>query len=167
MSERPAYKQHPLWESAMALTRDAYALAERVQAASPDAASRLRKSAVAVPAHVAGALSEGPARRREHVLAARGAIAEVARQAERSRDESSRELARQAETLDLMLLFEFGPGDRPDERGERAAACSLRRPAPDVVLVGAALWFPRWWENRLFRQAEAMTGVGSRVMPGT
>lgn len=35
-----------------------------------------------------------------------------------------------------------------------------------VVLVAAALWFPRWWERRLFRQAEAMTGVGSRVMPG-
>lgn len=112
MSERPAYKQHPLWESAMALTRDAYALAERVKAASPDAASRLRKSAVAVPAHVAGALSDAPARRREHVLAARGAIAEVARQADKSRDESSRELARQAETLDLLLLFEFDSGDR-------------------------------------------------------
>ncbi len=36
-----------------------------------------------------------------------------------------------------------------------------------VVLVGAALWFPSWWERRLFRQAEAMTGVGSRVMPGS
>ena len=35
-----------------------------------------------------------------------------------------------------------------------------------LVLVAAALWLPRWWENRLFRQAEAMTGVGSRVMPG-
>ena len=35
-----------------------------------------------------------------------------------------------------------------------------------LVLVAAALWLPRWWENRLFRQAEALTGVGSRVMPG-
>jgi hypothetical protein len=35
-----------------------------------------------------------------------------------------------------------------------------------TALVGAALWLPRWWENRLFRQAEALTGVGSRVMPG-
>lgn len=35
-----------------------------------------------------------------------------------------------------------------------------------IVVAGAALWFPRWWENRLFRQAEALTGVGSRVMPG-
>jgi len=35
-----------------------------------------------------------------------------------------------------------------------------------LVLAAAALWLPRWWENRLFRQAEAMTGVGSRVLPG-
>ncbi|HEY3125209.1 MAG TPA: hypothetical protein VGK70_14250 [Thermoanaerobaculia bacterium] len=36
-----------------------------------------------------------------------------------------------------------------------------------VLLIGAALWVPRWWENRLFRQAEALAGVGSRVMPGS
>ncbi len=36
-----------------------------------------------------------------------------------------------------------------------------------VLLIGAALWVPRWWENRLFRQAEAMTGVGSRVIAGS
>ena len=111
MPERPAYKSHPLWESAMALARSAYALAERLKGVSPDAASRLRKAAVAVPAHVAGALSDGPDKRREHVLAARGAIAEVARQAARSRGESSRELARQAETLDLAVLFEFGAAE--------------------------------------------------------
>ncbi|HLN56997.1 MAG TPA: hypothetical protein VK416_00455 [Thermoanaerobaculia bacterium] len=111
MPDRPAYKSHPLWESAMALTRDAYALAECVRGASPDVASRLRKAAVAVPAHVAGALSDDPDKRREHVLAARGAIAEVARQAAASRGESSRELARQAETLDLSVLFEFGAGE--------------------------------------------------------
>jgi hypothetical protein len=35
-----------------------------------------------------------------------------------------------------------------------------------LVLVAAALWLPRSWENRLSRQAEALTGVGSRVMPG-
>jgi hypothetical protein len=35
-----------------------------------------------------------------------------------------------------------------------------------VALAAAALWLPRWWENRLFRQAEALTTVGSRVMPG-
>ena len=36
-----------------------------------------------------------------------------------------------------------------------------------VLLIGAALWVPRWWESRLSRQAEALTGVGSRVMPGS
>ncbi len=108
MSDRPAYKNHPLWESAMALTRGAYALAERVKRDSPDAANRLRRAAVAVPAHVAGALSEGPDKRREHVLAARGAIAEVVRQAAGSPNESSRALAREAETLELAVLFEFG-----------------------------------------------------------
>jgi flagellar basal body-associated protein FliL len=35
-----------------------------------------------------------------------------------------------------------------------------------LVLAAAALWVPRWWENRQFRQAEALTGVGSRVLPG-
>jgi hypothetical protein len=108
MTDRPAYKSHPLWEGAMALARDAYALAERVKDGSPDTASRLRKAAVAVPAHVAGAISEEPARRREHVLAARGALAELARQAVLAPGEDSRELTRSAETLDLSVLFEFG-----------------------------------------------------------
>jgi four helix bundle protein len=108
MPDRPAYKSHPLWEGAMALARDVYALAERVKDGSPDTASRLRKAAVAVPAHVAGAISEEPARRREHVLAARGALAEVARQANLAPGEDSRELSRRAETLDLSVLFEFG-----------------------------------------------------------
>ncbi len=34
------------------------------------------------------------------------------------------------------------------------------------LAAAAALWFPRWWENRLYRQAEALTGVGSPVLPG-
>ncbi len=50
-----------------------------------------------------------------------------------------------------------------------------RRPRPAlfvmlfgvVLLVGAALWVPRWWENRLLRQTEALAGVGSRVLPGS
>ncbi len=93
----------------MALAHEAYVLAEREKAASPDMAARLRKAAVAVPAHVAGAISEESAGRREHVLAARGALAEVARQAGRAPGEASRELTRRAETLDLSVLFEFGP----------------------------------------------------------
>jgi hypothetical protein len=108
MMDRPAYKSHPLWTGAMALARDAYALADRVKDASPETASRLRKAAVAVPAHVAGAISDGSEKRREHVLAARGALAEVVRQAGEAPDEASRELARLAETLDLSVLFEFG-----------------------------------------------------------
>jgi hypothetical protein len=35
-----------------------------------------------------------------------------------------------------------------------------------AILAAAAFWLPRWWENRLYRQAEAMTGVGSRVLAG-
>ena len=92
----------------MTLARDAYAVAERLKDTSPDTAGRLRKAAVAVPAHVAGAISEEPAKRREHVLAARGALAEVARQAARAPDETGSDLTRLAETLDLSVLFEFG-----------------------------------------------------------
>jgi hypothetical protein len=36
-----------------------------------------------------------------------------------------------------------------------------------IVLAVAAFWLPRWWENREFRRAEAIAGVGSRVLPGT
>lgn len=35
-----------------------------------------------------------------------------------------------------------------------------------LVLAAAALWFPRWWENREYRQAEAIAGVGSKIVPG-
>jgi hypothetical protein len=108
MTERPAYKSHPLWESAMALTRDAYALAERLKGTSPEAARRLRKLAVAVPAHVAAALSARTRQRREHVLILRSALAELARQATGASGEISEKLAREAETLDLSVLFEFG-----------------------------------------------------------
>ena len=99
MTARPAYKSHPLWTGAMALARDAYALADRVKDASPETAVR---------AHVAGAFADGADTRREHVLAARGALAEVARQAARAPDETGNDLTRLAETLDLSVLFEFG-----------------------------------------------------------
>ncbi|HEY6221322.1 MAG TPA: hypothetical protein VIX13_02185, partial [Candidatus Eisenbacteria bacterium] len=36
-----------------------------------------------------------------------------------------------------------------------------------VVGIAAAVWGPRLWERRLYRQAEALTGVGSRVLDGT
>jgi len=35
-----------------------------------------------------------------------------------------------------------------------------------VLAVLAALWLPRWWEMRLYRQAEALTGVGAPILPG-
>src|SRR5262245_3678609 len=33
-----------------------------------------------------------------------------------------------------------------------------------VLVVGAVLWLPVVWERRLYRQAEKLTGVGSRVL---
>lgn len=36
-----------------------------------------------------------------------------------------------------------------------------------LVAIAAAFWLPRWWEHRLYRQAEALTGVGSRVLSGS
>jgi len=36
-----------------------------------------------------------------------------------------------------------------------------------LLLVGAAIWAPRWWNNRLYRQTEALAGVGSAVQPGS
>jgi hypothetical protein len=34
------------------------------------------------------------------------------------------------------------------------------------LLVAAALWLPRWWENREYREAEAIAGVAARIVPG-
>ena len=36
-----------------------------------------------------------------------------------------------------------------------------------LLAVGAALWLPRWWENRNYRQAEKIAGVGAPVLPGS
>jgi hypothetical protein len=37
-----------------------------------------------------------------------------------------------------------------------------------AVLLAAilGLWLPRWWEMRLYRQAEALTGVGAPILKG-
>jgi 23S rRNA-intervening sequence protein len=107
MTERPAYKSHPLWETAMALARDAYAVAEGARGSSPETARRLRKAAVAVPAHIAAAVSDPGEERRQHALAARGALAEVAAYAGNLPGDDSRRLARRAETLGLSVLFEL------------------------------------------------------------
>lgn len=109
---RPEYKSHPLWNEAMAVTQAAYALAERVRPADPMIARHLRKAAVAIPAHVAGALtSEGEARR-DHVLTARGALSEVSRQSARvetaAETEAAAALGRRATELDRAVHFELG-----------------------------------------------------------
>jgi hypothetical protein len=107
MTERPAYKSHPLWETAMALVRDAYAVADGVRGLSPETARGLRKAAVAVPAHIAAAVSDSGEERRQHALAARGALAAVAAYAGKLPGEASRQLARRAQTLELSVLFEL------------------------------------------------------------
>jgi hypothetical protein len=109
---RPEYKSHPLWNEAMAVTQAAYALAERLRPTEPLVARHLRKAAVAIPAHVAGALTSDGEARRDHVLTARGALSEVSRQAGRA--ETAREtdaagsLARRASALDRAVDFELG-----------------------------------------------------------
>ena len=35
-----------------------------------------------------------------------------------------------------------------------------------LLIVGAALWVPRWWSNRVYRETEAVAGVGAAVQPG-
>jgi len=104
---RPAYKDHPLWMEAMALTHDAYALAARlVGEGSSGAAGSLRKAAVAVPARIANALDPACGNRDEEILLARGAVAELLRQAERSGAEAAG-LAARAAQLERAMVFEL------------------------------------------------------------
>jgi hypothetical protein len=35
------------------------------------------------------------------------------------------------------------------------------------IFVAAALWLPRWWENREYREAESIAGVGAAIVPGS
>jgi hypothetical protein len=35
-----------------------------------------------------------------------------------------------------------------------------------IVIAVAAFWLPRWWENREYRRAESIAGVGSAMLPG-
>jgi four helix bundle protein len=114
-ARRPDYKSHRLWNEAMAITQAAYALAEQLRPADPTTARHLRRAAVAIPAHVAGALtSEGEARR-DHVRTARGALSEVSRQAGRAgtAEGDGTALARRASDLDRAVHFELG--DAPGE----------------------------------------------------
>lgn len=112
MTERPDYKSHPLWNEAISLTHAAYDLAERVRPSDPSTARHLRKAAVAIPAHVAGAITSAEEARRDHVLTARGALAEVSRQAGRAEAsgdrEAAAELVRRAGELERAVFFELG-----------------------------------------------------------
>jgi len=96
----------------MAVTQAAYALAERLRPTDPMIARHLRKAAVAIPAHVAGALTSDGEARRDHVLTARGALSEVSRQAGRAETagetDAAGELARRAAALDRAVHFELG-----------------------------------------------------------
>jgi hypothetical protein len=109
---RADYKTHPLWNEAISLTHAAYALAERVRPSDPLTARHLRKAAVAIPAHVAGALTSEEEARRDHVQTARGALAEVSRQAGRAEAAgdvtAAAELARRAGELERAVSFELG-----------------------------------------------------------
>ena len=120
MTDRPDYKSHPLWNEAISLTHAAYDLAERVRPSDPITARHLRRAAVAIPAHVAEALSGDADARREHVLTARGALAEVTRQAGRAEasaeptvPDAAADLARRAGELDRAVSFELGDAPGP------------------------------------------------------
>ncbi|MCA1610905.1 MAG: four helix bundle protein [Thermoanaerobaculia bacterium] len=115
MIDRPSYKDHPLWSEAMSLTREGYALADRVKEGDPVLALQVKKAAVAVPAQVAGALGAvpGATERRDHLAEARGALASLARHARSCGLPGSDELARRAELFDRSVLFELGAGEKP------------------------------------------------------
>jgi len=52
----------------------------------------------------------------------------------------------------------------PGARGRRTLYVLL---AAGLLASIAAFWLPRWWEMRLYRQAEALTGVGAPILSGT
>ena len=110
--DRPAYKEHPLWIEAMAMTHAAYELADRVRPQDPATARHLRRAAVAIPAHLAGALSaENGDERRDHVTTALISLAEVSRQAERAEKVESTAalgLVERARNLERAARFELG-----------------------------------------------------------
>jgi hypothetical protein len=110
-SQRPDYKNSPLWTEAMALARAAYAVAEELAERDPEAARLLRKAAVSVPARLAGALSTDELFARDSDASeARAALGEVAARAERlpTRGGTSRDLALQARALERSVSIALG-----------------------------------------------------------
>ncbi len=55
--------------------------------------------------------------------------------------------------------------ERMEEAHPRRSLWALAALVP--VFVAVALWLPRWWENREYREAEAIAGVGAPIVPGT
>ena len=114
--ERPDYKSHPLWEQAMRLAQAAYGLARELSRERLDEALSLRKAAVSVPAHVAGALEAGePAARNAETAGARAALSEVAARADRLLPSgTAADLSRRARELERMVALELTNfGDSP------------------------------------------------------
>lgn len=111
MTDRPGYKLHPLWLEAISLTREAYAFSDRLRRQDPEASLRLRRAAVAVPAHLASALSARPEQRSEPMLAARLALAQVSHEAALIHGADGEELLHRAGDLDRRVFFELGGSD--------------------------------------------------------
>ena len=112
-SDRPDYKDHPLWTEAIALAHEAYAVADALRASDPEEARLLRKAAVSVPAHVAGALvAEQEEQRAADVSGARAALTELAARAGQiSTRPGSGDLRRRAEALQRSVILELGLSD--------------------------------------------------------
>ena len=49
---------------------------------------------------------------------------------------------------------------------ERARPFHYAVIAAAILVAVAAFWVPRWWENREYRRAEKIAGIGSPVLPG-
>lgn len=111
MSARPEYKDNPLWNEAISLAREAYALARDLAERDPQEARLLRRVAVAVPARLAGALEAGGLEARAaETFEARAALEEVAAVAERlpTRGGTALALARRARALEGSVRRSFG-----------------------------------------------------------
>jgi len=118
-----AYKANPLWADAIALAHEAYRIAERARGGFPALARHLRKAAVSVPAHIAGALSaDGERPPSECIVLARGALAEVQRQALRLRgglEAEGGDLTARARRLERRLGDLPSAGANDDSRSRR------------------------------------------------
>lgn len=53
----------------------------------------------------------------------------------------------------------------PDSEARRGRLYAVIAAA--LVLAGAALWLPSWWEARTYREAEAIAGVESPIREGS